>query len=74
MAKDREACGRCSMSVAADLVNGDRDPDERAERDPYGEDRIEVDEDQLRLLSPDGWIAGVSSRLDDAAERLVWGR
>ena len=74
MAKDREACGRCSTSVAVDVANLDRGDDERAERDPYGEERIEVDEDQLRTLSPDGWISGLSSRLDDAMSRFTWQR
>lgn len=74
MAKEREACGRCSMSVAVDVSNVDRDADERADRNPYGEGRIEVEENQLRAMTPDGWIAGVSRRLDAAAKRLVWGR
>ncbi|SFS47832.1 hypothetical protein [Halostagnicola kamekurae] len=74
MATDREACGRCSMSVAVDVANGDRDDDERAKRDPYGRDRIEVDERELKILSPDGWIAGLSSRLNDAAQRAIWRR
>lgn len=74
MAKDREACGRCSASVAVESVTADRDADERAERDPFGEERIEVEERELRTLSPDGWIARVSSRLDEAAQRITWGR
>lgn len=72
MSKDREACGRCSMSVAVDVANGDRDAEARADRDPYGEERIEVDEDQLRNFSPDGWISRLSSRFDDVAQRFVW--
>lgn len=75
MATDREACGRCSMSVAVDVANGDRDDDdERTEREPYGQNRIEVAERELKILSPDGWIAGLSSRLNDAAQRAIWRR
>lgn len=74
MSNDREACGRCSMSVAVDLTNGDRDDDERADRNPYEQDRIEVDESELKRLSPDGWIDGLSSRLNDAAQRVTWRR
>ncbi|SDJ43891.1 hypothetical protein [Natronorubrum texcoconense] len=74
MAKNREACGRCSMSVATEVANADRSAEERADRDPYGEHRIEVDEDQLRTFSPGAWLSGVSSRLDDAAQRVIWGR
>ncbi|QFU81440.1 hypothetical protein [Natronorubrum aibiense] len=72
MTTDREACGRCSMSVAVDVANSDRDADERADRDPYGDARIEVDETQLRTLSPSAWLEGLSSRLDDVANRLIW--
>ncbi|QSW99876.1 hypothetical protein [Haloterrigena alkaliphila] len=74
MVTDREACGRCSTSVAVEVANTDRGDDERAERNPYGEERIEVDENQLRLFSPDGWISGLSSRLDDAMSRFTWQR
>ncbi|MDQ2051239.1 hypothetical protein RBH26_12195 [Natronolimnohabitans sp. A-GB9] len=74
MAKDREACGRCSLSVVVDTANGDRDADERATRDPYGEDSIEVDETELKRLSPDGWLSRVADRLDTVATHLVWNR
>lgn len=74
MATDREACGRCSTSVVVDVANRDRDAEDRAERDPYGEERIEVDETAIRILSPDGWMSKLSSRLDDVAQRLVWRR
>lgn len=70
MAKEREACGRCSVSVAVEAAT-----DPEADRsDPFGEERIEVEEGQLRTLSPDGWIAGLSSRIDDVGQRLIWGR
>ncbi|SIR57731.1 hypothetical protein SAMN05421752_10174 [Natronorubrum thiooxidans] len=60
------------MSVAVDVANSDRDADERTARNPYGEDRIEVDEDQLRTLSPSAWLGALSSRLDGVANRLIW--
>ncbi len=62
------------MSVATDVANADRSADERADRDPYGEHRIEVDEGQLRSFSPSGWLSDVSSRLDDVAQRVIWRR
>lgn len=74
MAKQREACGRCSASVAVEVANDGRDDDERTERDPFAEERIEVDEGAIRRLTPDGWIAGVSRRLDALVQRLTWGR
>ena len=69
-----EACGRCSMSTVVDAVNGDRDSDERAEHDPFGEARIEVDEDEVRRISPAGWLADRKAELDALARRLAYGR
>ncbi len=73
-AKPTEACGRCSMSTVVDAVGGDRTPEERAERDPFGGDRIEVDEATLRRVSPGGWIADTKARLDAFARRIAYGR
>lgn len=77
MAKEREACGRCSTSVALEAVSeGDDDgeADDRPERDLFGQERIEVDEGRLRTLSPDGWMSRLSTRIDRGVERLTWGR
>ncbi|ELY52559.1 hypothetical protein [Natronolimnohabitans innermongolicus] len=74
MPKDREACGRCSLSVAVDVSSGDHDEDERAERNPYGENRIEVDEASLRIVSPAAWFSRLTARLNDAVTRLTWNR
>ncbi|APW97830.1 hypothetical protein CHINAEXTREME_08575 [Halobiforma lacisalsi AJ5] len=73
MEEEREACGRCSMSTAVDVARSGREADD-AERDPFGEARIEVDADELRTLSPGTWLSGVSSRLNDAIDRFTWGR
>ncbi|WP_226022318.1 hypothetical protein [Halomicrobium salinisoli] len=70
MAKDTEACGRCSMTVVVDAV----DEEEAGGRDPFGDDRIEVDEREMQRASPDAWVARVSSRIDDAVTRLAWSR
>ncbi|OLZ40224.1 hypothetical protein A6E15_04155 [Natrinema saccharevitans] len=70
MGTDREACGRCSMSVVVDATSADAETD----HDPYGEARIEVDDDRLRTLSPGAWISRLTARIDDAASRFVWGR
>ncbi|MDG5761003.1 hypothetical protein QA600_16850 [Natronococcus sp. A-GB1] len=74
MIKERESCGRCGISSALEAANADRDEEERAERDPYGEARIEVDEDELRRLSPGAWLSGVAERLGALGDRLAWGR
>jgi hypothetical protein len=71
MAKDTEACGRCSMSVVVDAVD-DEGGDE--ERDPFGGGRIEVDEGALERATPEAWLSRVSSRLNDAVTGFVWRR
>ncbi|WP_246084375.1 hypothetical protein [Salinadaptatus halalkaliphilus] len=55
-------------------MNADQDDRERAARDPYGEERIEVDEGQLRTVSPGAWLSRVSDRLGSSIDRLVWNR
>jgi hypothetical protein len=72
--KKTEYCGRCSMSSVVDVANYERDEDEQAARDPFAGDRIEVDESQLRAVSPSAWLEGVKRRIDDVAARLTYGR
>ncbi|MBB6644766.1 hypothetical protein [Halobellus ruber] len=70
MAKDTEACGRCSMTVVVDAVD-----DENATReDPFGDDRIEVEERQLERASPEAWFGRVSARVNRIVSRFAWGR
>ena len=71
MAKDTEACGRCSMTVVVDAVDDD---EENRSRDPFGGERIEVDERELERVSPEAWMGRVSSRVNEAVSRLIWGR
>ncbi len=72
--KRAEHCGRCAMSTVVDTSVAELDDGERASRDPYGESRIEVDEAQLRSVSPTAWLSGLVSKLDDVATRLTYGR
>jgi hypothetical protein len=74
MAGDRESCGRCGISTAVDVTNADRDDEERAVRDPYGDARIEVDERELRAVSPGAWLARIRDRIGGAVDRYTWGR
>ena len=61
-----EACGRCSMTTVVDATaSGDRDP--------LGDEKIELDEGELRAVSPTAWFEGISNRLDDFAERVIYG-
>lgn len=71
--KTTERCGRCAMSTVVDATAGE-DDEERASRDPYGDQRIEVDEDELRAVSPAAWFEGVVGKLDDLATRLAYGK
>jgi hypothetical protein len=64
--KNSETCGRCAMSSVTGTL-------EEAE-DPYGEEHIEVDDHEARLVSPAAWFGGVKRRLDDLATRLTYGR
>ncbi|PSQ41932.1 hypothetical protein BRD14_05385 [Halobacteriales archaeon SW_5_68_122] len=71
MAKDTEACGRCSMTVVVDAVDDD---EENRPQDPFDGERIEVDGRELERVSPEAWMGRVSSRVNEAVSRLVWGR
>jgi len=67
MGKETEACGRCGMSSVVDAA-GD------SNSDAFGEDRIEVADNEARAVSPAAWLGGVKDRIDDIATRLTYGR
>ena len=69
-----EACGRCSMSTVVGAVNGDKDPEERVEHDPFAGERIEVDESTLRRVSPAGFLGRLKERADELGRRLSYGK
>jgi len=60
------------MTVVVDAV--DDDDEKESSRDPFGEERIEVDRRELQRVSPEAWMGRVSSRVNDAVSRLVWRR
>lgn len=63
-----EACGRCSMTTAMDVTAG-------TGKNPFDGDRIEIDEDQLRLVSPHVIALGaLKQRLNEWATRVTYGR
>jgi hypothetical protein len=70
---EAEACGRCSMSSVVGAVAKDQTPEERAERDPFRGDRIEVDESAIRRVSPAGYLGDLKERLDAFARRVAYG-
>lgn len=62
-----EACGRCGITAVIDATGEGRDV--------LGEDRIEVEEGQLRRLSAHHVLAArAKAWLDSAGERLIYGR
>jgi len=65
-----EACGRCSMTTVVDAVDANSDgPD----RDPFGDERIEIEESAIRRVSPVAWMGKVTTRLNAAVKRLTYG-
>jgi hypothetical protein len=66
---ETEACGRCGMSSVVDAACDGEDA-----ADPFGDARIEVDERELRAVSPAAWLAGVRARIDAVATELTYGR
>jgi len=69
--KQTEACGRCSMSTVVTAVGDEEAADER---DPFSESRIEVEESELRRISPEAWMGRLTSRLNEIARKLTYGR
>nr|WP_321168756.1 hypothetical protein [Salinigranum salinum] len=62
------------MSSVVDVSRSSDGDDDGRTRDPFGEARIEVDERQLRAVSPGAWLGGVKTRLDEFATRITYGR
>lgn len=69
-----EACGRCSMSTVVGAVSGEQDSEERAQRDPFAGERIEVDESSFRRVSPGGFLSDLKERVDALGRRLSYGK
>jgi hypothetical protein len=69
-----EACGRCSMSTVVGAVVDDKSPEERAERDPFAGERIEVDESAMRRISPAGFLGDLKQRANELGRRIAYGK
>jgi len=67
--QQREACGRCSLSTVVETTG-----EEAADRDPFGDERIEVEEATLRRVAPAAWMQRLTGRLDEIARRLTYDR
>lgn len=68
--KKTEACGRCSMSTVVDAAVDD----ESGERDPFGDERIEVDQSEFARVSPAVWVSKVGARLNAVVRSFTYGR
>jgi hypothetical protein len=71
---ESEACGRCSMSTVVGAVAGDQTPEERAARDPFAGERIEVEESSIRRVSPAGLLGDLKDRVNELGRRLSYGK
>lgn len=66
-----ESCGRCSMTSIVDMS----EDEEHSDRDPFGDARIMVSEDDLRTAAKPQILFGrIKRRLDEIATRLTYGR
>lgn len=74
--KESEACGRCSMTTVISLTSEGEDGDgESGRRNPFEGARIEVREDQMRLVAAPAVVLGrVKRRLNKFASRITYGR
>lgn len=67
--KDTETCGRCSMTSVVEMAD-----EEGNARDPFGEERIEVEESSLRKASfPAVYLGRLKTRLDEFATAVTYG-
>jgi hypothetical protein len=64
--ENTETCGWCAMSSVTGLMEG--------EHDPFRDGGIEVDDGELRRVSPAVWLGRLRHRLDDWATRVTYGR
>jgi hypothetical protein len=62
------------MSSVVDVSQNAGRDEESQPRDPFGGARIEVDERQLRAVSPGAWLGGIKTKLDEVATRITYGR
>lgn len=72
--KQREACGRCSVSAVVDTVENSEDG-EGGGTNPFDGERIELEESEMRsVVRHEVFVRKVKERLDDIAMRLTYGK
>lgn len=75
--KRTEACGRCTMSTIVDAIeaaDGEGEGRDPRDRDPFGSERIEVDEETFSRVSPAVWLSRMGDRINTAARKFTYGR
>ena len=68
--KQVESCGRCAMSTVVDTATDG----EEVDRNPFGDERIKVEESELRRIAPGAWMGRLTATLDRIVQRLTYGR
>jgi len=72
--KDTETCGRCSMTSVVEVAS-EADDGDGGGRDPFSGARIEVPEDEMRVVAkPQILLGRVKRTVDELATRLTYGR
>lgn len=71
---ETESCGRCAMTSVADMTDGE-DEGGGGGSPPFDEDRIELDDSELRTAAFPMVLAGrVKQRVDELALRIIHGQ
>jgi hypothetical protein len=63
---DKELCGRCAMSSVSGVME--------EEHDPFDGERIEVEENEIRKVSPSVVLGRMRQRIDSVVTALIYGR
>jgi hypothetical protein len=64
--EDKELCGRCAMSSVSGVME--------EEHDPFEGERIEVEQDEIRKVSPSVLLGRVRRRVDNLVTKITYGR
>lgn len=72
--KNKESCGRCSVTTVLDATEESDEGGDSGGKNPFDGERIEVDESTLKSTAPHEFaVRGVKDRLDGIVSRLTWG-
>jgi len=63
---NKETCGRCAMSSVSGVME--------EQHDPFDGERIEVEENDIRKVSPGVVLGRMKRRIDGFVTKLTYGR